>query len=238
MEEIGTFLSNSTIHGLYYIATARRFSRLFWTIVVTAGFVAASLMIEKSFRGWTESPVATSVEIVDITDVRFPPVTVCPPLHTMTLLNYPLTHNLSHLDHHLKLQLISHVDQIISEEARSSFNSLRDHFEVNTFRNWFLGKSKISVEYQNSDNQKVYQVVTAAEAGSITTPFFGEPSENATIEKGVLYEVEILPPYKSYVYDLPNSVWKNLSLELKVYHNFNGTVLYWYGPRGLKVEIL
>ena len=139
-------------------------------------------MIFESFSGWKESPVDTSVEIVDITDVRFPPVSVCPPKHTVTLLNYPLSLNISNFDEDSRLKLIYYVDQIISEEAQRSFNRLKDHFEVNTFRNWFLGKSKISVEHLNSDNQRVYRVVTAAEAGSITTPFFGESSEDAKIE--------------------------------------------------------
>ena len=110
MEEIRTFLSNSTIHGLYYISTARRLSRLFWILVVVAGFVGASLMIERSFRGWAESPVDTSVEIVDITDVKFPTVTVCPPRNTMTLLNYPLALNISHFDEETRMELIYYVD--------------------------------------------------------------------------------------------------------------------------------
>ena len=222
MEEIRSFLSNSTIHGLYYISTARKFPRLFWIVVVTAGFVGASLMIVGSFRGWAESPVDTSVEIVDITDVKFPTVTVCPPSNTMTLLNYPLTVNISQFDEKFRMELIYTVDQIISEDARRSFNRLKDHFEVNTFRNWFLGKSRISVEHLNSDNQKVYKVITAAEAGFIMTPFFGESSKEATIENVVFYEVEILPTYDNYRY---NSVTKNFSLEVKVDHNINGTLL-------------
>ena len=138
------------------------------------------------------------------------------------------------------MKLIYYVDQLILEGARRSFNILKDHFEENTFRNWFLGKSRISVEYLNSDNQKVYKVVTAAEAGSITTPFFGELSENATIENEVLYEVEILPTYDSYQYDY-NNIWKNRSLDVKVDHNINGTSLHWSGGIDglqLKVEIL
>ena len=241
MEEIRTFLSNSTIHGLHYISESKKLSRLFWTVVVTAGFVGASLMIVESFRGWTESPVATSVEIVEMTDVEFPPVTVCPPVNTLTLLNHPLAGNISDFDEESRMKLIYYVDQLISEGARRSFNMLKDHFELNTFRNWFLGKSRISVEHLNSDNQKVYKVVTAAEVGSITTPFFGKPSEDVTIENGVLYEVEILPTYESYIYDLENSVWKNLSLDVKVDHNINGTSLHWSGGIDglqLKVEII
>ena len=237
MEEIRTFLSNSTIHGLHYISESKKLSRLFWTVVVTAGFVGASLMIVESFRGWTESPVATSVEIVDMTDIKFPPVTVCPPVNSLTLLNHPLAGNISDFDEESRMKLIYYVDQLISEVARRSFNMLKDHFELNTFRNWFLGKSRISVEHLNSDNQKVYKVVTAAEVGSITTPFFGESSEDVTIENGVIYEVEILPTYESYKYDLDNSFWKNLSLEVKVDHNINGTTLNWYGLQ-LKVEFL
>ena len=79
MEQLKEFLESSTVHGLVYIATTRHFSRLFWVAVVVCGFTVAGLMINQSVRDWKESPVSTSTETLDIANITFPPVIVCPP---------------------------------------------------------------------------------------------------------------------------------------------------------------
>ena len=90
MEKVNDFLSSSTIHGLAYIPTSRGLLRLFWVLVVVSGFSAATYLIVKSFRGWQESPISTSIEVLPITEMTFPNVTVCPPRDSLTLLNYDL----------------------------------------------------------------------------------------------------------------------------------------------------
>ena len=62
MENINNFLKSSTIHGLSYIATNRKFVKLFWIIVVITGFTCASILIHQSFEDWYESPVKTTEE--------------------------------------------------------------------------------------------------------------------------------------------------------------------------------
>ena len=90
MDKIRNFLESSTIHGLSYISTTKRFVRVFWVIVVILGFTGAGVMIYQSFQDWDESPVKTTVETFPITELTFPKVTVCPPKNTYTDLNYDL----------------------------------------------------------------------------------------------------------------------------------------------------
>ena len=90
MEGVRTFLESSTIHGLTYISTTRKYARLFWILVVLTGFFGASLLIKESFDSWAESPVKTTIETLPISEIRFPKVTVCPPKNTFTDLNYDL----------------------------------------------------------------------------------------------------------------------------------------------------
>ena len=90
MENVRNFLESSTIHGLAYIATGRKYVRLFWTLVVIAGFTGAGYMIHESFQSWNESPVKTTIETLPITELTLPKVTVCPPENTYTDLNYDL----------------------------------------------------------------------------------------------------------------------------------------------------
>ena len=90
MKGVGTFFESSTIHGLTYIATTRKYVRMFWILVVIVGFVGASLIIKESFVSWSESPVKTTIETLPISDIKFPKITVCPPKDTFTDLNYDL----------------------------------------------------------------------------------------------------------------------------------------------------
>ena len=88
MENFSNFLESSTIHGLAYIATGRKYIRLFWVLVVIGGFTGAGYMIYQSFDSWAESPIKTTIETLPISDVSFPKVALCPPKKTYLDLNY------------------------------------------------------------------------------------------------------------------------------------------------------
>ena len=90
MDRVTLFLESSTIHGLSYISTTRKFVRLFWVLVVITGFIGAAFIIKESFDSWSESPVKTTIETLPISDIKLPKVTVCPPKNTFTDLNYDL----------------------------------------------------------------------------------------------------------------------------------------------------
>ena len=91
MENTSDFLETSTIHGLVHITRTNRWKvKLFWILVVFAGFCGALIMIHKSLKAWDESPVKTTIETRPITELTFPKITVCPPKNTFTDLNYHL----------------------------------------------------------------------------------------------------------------------------------------------------
>ena len=90
MEGIRSFLESSTVHGLSYISSTRKYARFFWIVVVLAGFSTAGYLIYQSFQSWADSPVKTTVETLPISEITFPKITVCPPRNTFTDLNYDL----------------------------------------------------------------------------------------------------------------------------------------------------
>ena len=109
-----SFLSTSTIHGLAQIPPARRLSQLFWVFVVVSGLMGSTFLIVKSFRGWQESPVSTSVEILPINQFTFPQVTVCPPRDSFTLLNYDLVlADRIRLDEGVRAQLLTVLSETV-----------------------------------------------------------------------------------------------------------------------------
>ena len=72
MEGVRTFLESSTIHGLTYISTTKKYARILLILIVVAGFIGASLIIKESFVSWSESPVKTTIDTVPISDIKFP----------------------------------------------------------------------------------------------------------------------------------------------------------------------
>ena len=90
MDGFKVFLETTSIHGLGYISTTRKWSRLFWILVVIAGFTGAVILIYESFHSWTKNPVITTIETLPIADLTLPRITVCPPKNTFTDLNYDL----------------------------------------------------------------------------------------------------------------------------------------------------
>ena len=118
MERVSTFLESSTIHGLTYISTTRKFIRLFWILVVITGFVGAVFIIKESFDSWSESPVKTTIETVPISDIKFPKITVCPPKNTFTDLNYDLmiTENIT-LTKEMRDEMFKYAVEVINENS-------------------------------------------------------------------------------------------------------------------------
>ena len=90
MEGVRKFLETTTIHGLSYIATTRKYARVFWLLVVIGGFTCASYLIYESFQSWAVSPIKTTLETLPMSDIRFPKLTVCPPKNTFTDLNFDM----------------------------------------------------------------------------------------------------------------------------------------------------
>ena len=153
MEGISTFLESSTIHGLTYISTTRRFARLFWILVVTTGILGASWLIKESFESWSESPVKTTIETLPISEIGFPKVTVCPPKNTFTDLNYDLmmTENIT-LTEAMRDEIFEYAVEVLNENSFSESDWTKLH-EENRFYNWYHGYSNILAPYYDLEGR-------------------------------------------------------------------------------------
>ena len=184
LEELKTFLTISTIHGLGWLPISGRYLRIFWIIVVLFGFGVSTYLIVKSFKGWQESPIATSVEVLPITEITFPNVTVCPPKETFTVLNYDVSmvENIT-LDKNTREQLLEALDEaVIFAGYKDILNDFNIFVEKDRFRNWYNGISRISFPYWTGGSQfkvglgkKVYKYYSYAVSGEFVTPLYQEP---------------------------------------------------------------
>ena len=197
MESVKNFLESSTIHGLAYIPTGRKFVRLFWVLVVIAGFTGAGVIIHQSFQSWDESPVKTTIETHPRAEITFPKVTVCPPKNTYTDLNYDLmmTQNMtvdketrSKLANFANEQLYDHMYNVIMQ----NISKLEDN---NRYYGWYHGYTKIDLPwYAGSLYGSKYHVNTAALSGSISTKYFGDKYDATKVEPHTYYTISIFPP--------------------------------------------
>ncbi|KAJ3664701.1 hypothetical protein Zmor_000250 [Zophobas morio] len=80
------FLKNSSIHGIQYISGAERtlFERSFWLIVLSISIYSCVALIKSAWSKWDENPIFISFRQtpVNIWEIPFPAVTVCP-MYTM-----------------------------------------------------------------------------------------------------------------------------------------------------------
>ena len=149
MNDLRSFLESSTIHGLTYISTTRKYVRLFWIFVVFIGFSVASFLIYQSFQSWEESPVKTTIETLPVEEITLPKVTVCPPKNTYTNLNYDL----------LMLKDMALNNDSRNELTQYAVGLIQDHVyndimtnislleEENRYYNWYMGYTKIKLPY-------------------------------------------------------------------------------------------
>jgi len=203
MENFAEFLESSTIHGLSYISTTRRFARISWILVVTLGFIGAGFLIYESFQAWHESPVKTTIETLPINDISFPKVTVCPPKHTYTDLNYDLTmtQNMT-LDNEIREELIQNTQGLLQDylfdAVMTNLSKLEDD---DRYYNWYYGYTQISLPHPDSYTYTdlLYQVYTFAKSGSVSTKYFGEMFDAAKIDTNINYDFKITVPNKDKI---------------------------------------
>ena len=170
MEHLKTFLESSTIHGLQYISTGKKYIRIFWILVVIAGFFGSGVLIYNSFQSWEQSPVKTTIETLEITKLVYPKVTVCPPKNTYTNLNYDLSmaENIT-LDNDTRKEYASFAATQLHQHLYAiSTKNLSFLEDINRYYNWYHGYTKISLPYIDEDHLN-YRVDTAATSGTIVS---------------------------------------------------------------------
>ena len=193
MEKVNDFLSSSTIHGLAYIPTSRGLLRLFWVLVVVSGFSTAAYLIVKSFRGWQESPISTSIEVLPITEMTFPNVTVCPPRDTLTLLNYDLRPPTSDVEDEARAELVEAVLEFAYQEMFQLFSKFK---EADRYRHWYEGSSDINLPHWNSHFKDIsLNLKTFAQSGEIVTPHYGDSWEDDKYLNSFYWTARVLRPW-------------------------------------------
>ena len=208
MEAVRIFLESSTIHGLTYISTTRKYARLFWILVVIGGFVGASLLIKESFDSWSESPIKTTIETLPISEITFPKLTVCPPKNTLTDLNHELmmAENRT-IDEEDKKELLFFAMDLLQDQLYEEFMfNLSIVQEENRYYNWYNGYTEIVLPRTNERTTSFeYTIRTFANSGMVFTNFFGEP----------LNVSKVIANLKSLVYvHVPEEIRHNKNITL------------------------
>ena len=182
MEGVSKLLESSTIHGFAHISTAKKYARLFWILVVVTGFLGASLLIKESFDSWSESPVETAIETLQISDIKFPKLTVCPPRNTFTDLDYDLmiTENVT-----MTNDLLDYALEFIKEDSFSENNSSSNKsHEEDRFYNWYHVYTQIYFLYYASSGLNILIFTSARSGVRLSPPSTTESSLGQIWSKG------------------------------------------------------
>ena len=194
MEGLRTFLESSTIHGLSYISTSHKYARVFWLLVVVLGFTGCGLLINESIKFWEESPVKTSIETLQISKIKLPNLTICPPKNTFTDLNFDLwmLEN-STLTMDQRDEIFKNAIEIIETDIFSLTNISSLNIS-DQFYNWYHGYSQIKTPTINSWGSLVYLTHTSALSGVVSTEFFGQKFKSDLVEEISDHKIQIYPP--------------------------------------------
>ena len=145
MEHIKTFLDISTIHGLSWISSTGKWSRLLWILIVIGGFSGAGYLIYTSFDNWEQSPISTTIETLPISQIIFPNVTVCPPRNSFLNLNYDIeqSENIT-IDNNTRSELFDFALDVIQDEFHDEImKNLSKIEDPDRYYNWYNGYTKI-----------------------------------------------------------------------------------------------
>ena len=184
MDGVRTFLDSSTIHGLAFISKSSKFGKLFWILIVIAGFIGAGIIIHQSFQLWNESPVKTTIETRPIKEMQYPKITVCPPKNTYTDLNLDIMMNKNMtIDNITRNELVNYALELefnhFFQMAISYLNMLEDK---DKYYNWYHGYTEFSPPIHEPAVGISYRVNTAATSGTISTKHFGEGFDPEKVE--------------------------------------------------------
>ena len=143
MENLKFFFESSTIHGVSYFASTKKLQRLFWIFVVFSGFSGAGYLIQQSFQVWKDNPISTTIQTRPISEVKFPMITVCPPIGTTTNLNYDLEKTKAiEIDFEKKKDYLrfNYIKYFQGLDYQKYADTFENGFKVsNKFKDWYTG---------------------------------------------------------------------------------------------------
>ena len=198
MEHVKEFLDSSTIHGLSWISGTRRWSRLFWILIVIGGFSGAGYLIYTSFDNWEKSPITTTIETLPISQITFPNVTVCPPRNSFLNLNddFKQSENIK-LDNDTRDELFDFALEVIQDEFHEEIMTNMSKVEdPERYYNWYHGYTKIQYPFYPAwTNQLWYFVYTSATSGNISTQHFGDKFDPNKVDDNIYIRIRVnVPP--------------------------------------------
>ena len=163
--------------GLALISGTRRWSRLFWILIVIWRFSAAGYLIYISFHTWEKNPISTTIETIPISLITFPNITVCPPKNSFLNLNYHLKQSENIIiDNNRRMELLDSAMDVFQDEFHKEImTNLNKVEDPDRYYNWYHGYTFL--EYPSYDtyyHRLRYSLTTFASSGKISTQYFGE----------------------------------------------------------------
>ena len=129
MKEFRQFLELSSIHGLHFIYSANRWSKVFWMLVVIGGFTGAGYLIQTALHNWEQSPIRTTTATLTISKITIPNVTVCPPENLNLNVNYDILQSLKiKLDEGKRKELFEYAVEVIQNEVYKEMMSTMEEY--------------------------------------------------------------------------------------------------------------
>ena len=77
MDDFKAFLESSSIGGINFISTTRKFARIFWILVVLMSFTVSFIEVSNLFYNWQTNPVTTTTENLPISNINLPKEKKC-----------------------------------------------------------------------------------------------------------------------------------------------------------------
>ena len=200
MDIFKEFLENSSINGMSLISNTKRFTRLFWIMIVLVGFFGSIFMIFESFENWREKPISTTIETFPISEITFPNVTVCPPRGLFLNLNQDLRKSETvELNENIRNELLDYALDIIQDQYyQDVMANLSKLVDPDRYYNWYYGYNFVRYPYYHVQDQQLKTFVfTFASSGNISTQYFGDKFHVANLDLNHLFQAKIYIPTTS-----------------------------------------
>ena len=216
------FLESSTIHGLAYISISKSvFAKTIWFIFVVIGFLTAGYIIFRNFTSFLQAPIVTSLETLPISDLTFPEVTICPPAHSNTALNYDLEVTAATtLDNKTRDELLTFAtNEIFKPYHDAVIEWNRWVTQAEDIRQMFRGTKTVSeVRYFRPKRESSYKLICISRVtglkGATETPLFGKvyDKDHPFNEKEYFSKIE----YFNYTIIVPSGVKNDSVLVVEI----------------------
>ena len=199
MEHIHEFFDTTSINGITFIKKSKGLARLFWILVVIAGFSGAVFMLNESFKNWRNNPISTTEETKRISDITFPNVTICPPNIILNLNHDIKDAEAVRLNDDIRDELIDFALDVIEikfyDDMMANLSKIED---PDRYYNWYHDYDELSVSpfptidtHDNGDGIFTYSMKYLGMSGNFSTQYFGEKFDVDKVEANILYRITI-----------------------------------------------